>query len=350
MSFELLEALDDARAFEATHRFEDLGDFHVPFDLLTGTNSTEASLQRLAERRGKVALVGPSGAGKSSVIASVLGPLAEALAEEVIPLRIPVAATDPETATEPGAFSRHLLRTVIRYSTEILSEKERETLARAATNQVSTQGRQRSRRFSVGAPQLVADVGLATEVKSGAEQFVDEPTAGDAVEGAARLVEVFRAHGREPFLIIDDSDHWIRIGDKNLLEVADAFFTRIVPMLAREVGCGFVVAVHDEYLDLASYREARGLLSRAIELPTPADTAAAIAAVLKRRMELAGVEAVLADLLEETATEMLAKRYAENRSLRKMLQTVDRATQMGCTDRVAAIGPELVQAAFAELD
>jgi hypothetical protein len=350
MTLTLLEKLDEARAFEATHRFEDLGDLHVPFDSLTGTEATEARLRRLAEQGGKVALVGPSGAGKSSVVSSVLGPLVEDLAEEVVPLRIPVAATDAETATDPGAFSRHLLRTVIRYSTEILSERDREILARQAANTVSTQGRQRSHRFSVGAPKLVADIGLASEVKSGAEQFVDEASAGDAIEGAARLAELFRAHGREPFLIIDDSDRWIRIGGEDLREIADAFFMRIVPLLAREVGCGFVVAVHDEYLALDSYREARQLLSRAIELPLPDDRPGAVAAVLERRMGLAGSPAPHGELLEESALAILAERYEQSRSLRKMLQTVDGATQIACSERALIIGPDLIQTALAELN
>jgi ABC-type transport system involved in cytochrome bd biosynthesis fused ATPase/permease subunit len=116
MSLELLEALEEARAFEATHRFEHLSDFHVPFDSLTGSESTEFPLRMLAEREGKVALVGPSGAGKSSVIASVLGPLAEELDEKIVPLRIPVATLRDEAATDPTTFARHLLETVVRYS------------------------------------------------------------------------------------------------------------------------------------------------------------------------------------------------------------------------------------------
>lgn len=82
MSLDLLEALEDARAFEATHPFEHLSEFRVPFDELTKSEATESTLRALVERRGKVALVGPSGAGKSSVIASVLGPMAEELAEK----------------------------------------------------------------------------------------------------------------------------------------------------------------------------------------------------------------------------------------------------------------------------
>lgn len=349
MSLALLEALDERRAFEATHRFTDLGSFHIPFDDLTGTGGTEGALKATAERGGTVALTGRSGAGKSSVIASVLGPLAEDLAVDLLPLRIPVAAEDAATATDPGAFSRHLLRTVVRYSSEILSDDERRLLSRSAANQVSSEGSQRTARFSVGTPKLLADVGLATEVKSGAEQFVNESSAGDAVEGVARLVEVFRSHGREPFLIIDDSDRWVRIGGHDLRPVADAFFMQVVPVLAREAGCGFVIAVHDEYLDLPSYQQAQQLLSRVVALPLAENACAAITAILDRRIELATLNGSAEALLEAQALELLAERYREDRSLRRMLATVDRATQRGCADSVDALSPDLVQTALADL-
>jgi ABC-type branched-subunit amino acid transport system ATPase component len=349
VSLELLESLDDARAFEATHRFADLGTFHVPFDELTASESTEAALKATAEQGGKLALIGRSGAGKSSVIASVLGPLTEDLAEQIIPIRIPVAAEDAETATNPGAFARHLLRTVIRYATEILSDEERQAAGRAAADRISRQGRQRTHRFTFGAPKLVADAGLASEVKSGAEEFVNETSAGDAVDGVARLIEVFRSHEREPFLIIDDSDRWIRIGDHDLLEIADAFFMGIVPMLARESGCGFVIAVHDEYLGLPSYRTAQELLTRTVALPLPVDPNAAIATILDKRMELAGAMTTTPELLEPGAADLLGERYREDRSLRRMLAAVDRATQRGCADGADILSPDLIQTAFADL-
>jgi len=348
MSLGLLEALEDTRAFEATHRFEHLSEFHVPFDELTRSETTESTLRALAARRGKVALVGPSGAGKSSVIASVLGPMAEELAEEVIPLRIPVAALDIETATEPMAFAQHLLRTVIRYSTEILTAEESVALSRSAADQVSSEGAGRTHRFSIGAPKLLLDLGFASEVKSEAEQFVEQG-GGPALEGATRLVELFHAHGREPFLIIDDSDHWIRVAGKDLTATADGFFLHVVPFLTREIGCGFVLAIHDQYLELQSYREAGVLLSRTIRLPRPAEARSAIIAILERRMEVAELSANWSDVLDPAAIYLLAELYEENRSLRRMLATVDRATQLGCTDRVETISAELIQTALADL-
>jgi energy-coupling factor transporter ATP-binding protein EcfA2 len=349
MSRTSLEHLDESRAFEATHRFADLTLFHVPFDELTGSSSTEASLKSAADQGGKVALIGRSGAGKSSVIASVLGPLVEDLAPDLLPLRIPVAAESAETATNPGAFARHVLRTVVRYSTEILDDEERQLLNRSAARQITDHGRERTRRTVVGAPKLIADLNLASEVKSGAEQYVNETSSGDAVDGLVRLVEIFRSHGLNPFLIVDDSDSWLRIGDHDLLTVADGFFLKVIPVLARETGCGFVVAVHDDYLELPSYQRSQQLLTRSITLPLPADPVAAISAILGRRIQLAGVSASVDELFATEALTALTEHYRDDGSLRRMLSAVDRATQRGSADGVETIGPDLIRTGFADL-
>jgi energy-coupling factor transporter ATP-binding protein EcfA2 len=111
VSLDRLLQLDARRAFEATHRYEDLDLFHVRFDELTGRGETEQMLGHMAARGGRVALIGPSGSGKSSVISCVLGPLVEDLPEQIIPIRIPVAAADAETGTEPRLFAQHIVRT-----------------------------------------------------------------------------------------------------------------------------------------------------------------------------------------------------------------------------------------------
>jgi hypothetical protein len=110
-----------------------------------------------------------------------------------------------------------------------------------------------------------------------------------------------------------------------------------------------VIAVHDQYLGLDSYRETKQLLSRIIELPMPDDAEAAITAILDHRISLARVDIRSNELLEPEATQLLAERYRENRSLRMMLATVNRATQLGCTDRVDLISVDLVQTALADL-
>jgi Cdc6-like AAA superfamily ATPase len=350
VSLALLEGLDSQRVFESTLRFEDLAEFHVPFDLLVGDEATEATLRDLAEHQGKVALIGPSGSGKSSVIASVLGPLAEDLADDLVPIRIPVAATNATTIQQPVAFAQHLLRTVIRYASEIIPADERMALERSAADQITATGRERSTRINVGAPRILTDTGLSTEVRSGAEQIINEVSASGAIGSMPRLAEIFRARGREPLWIIDDSDRWLRIGGEDQTEVAEAFFRRIVPMLAREIDCGFVIAVHEQYLGLAAYRESRPLLSRVIDVPTPPDPRAAIATIVDHRMGLFfGPEAGTDELIDESGLDLLATNYSEGRSLRNVIATLNRATQLACTDRVEKVDRNLIQTALADL-
>jgi hypothetical protein len=350
VSLELLEGLDSRRVFESTLRFEDLAEFHVPFDRLVRNEATEATLRDLAERQGKVALIGPSGSGKSSVIASVLGPLAEGLADRLVPIRIPVAATNATTIQQPVAFAQHLLRTVIRYASEIIPADERQALERSAADQVTAVGRERSTRINVGAPKILTDTGLSAEVKSGAEQIVNEVSASGAVGSMPRLAEIFRAHGREPLWIIDDSDRWLRIGGEDQTEVAEAFFRRIIPMLAREIDCGFVIAVHDEYLALDPYRESRPLLSRVIDLPSPPDPRAAIGAIVDHRVGLFfGTETGTDEVIDGPALDLLATTYSKGRNLRNVIATLNRATQLACTDRVDRLDRNLIQTALADL-
>lgn len=349
MSRELLNHLYDERAFEATRRFADLELFHVRFDELTGTEETEGRLARLAERQGKIGILGPTGSGKSSAIASVLGPFAAVLPERVIPLRIPVAASPPEEVTEPSAFARHVGRTVLRYATEILSDGDRRALDRGMADLRRAAERQRSWSLRLGAPRLLADAGLTADVKGRAEETEHAPAGGEIVAELQRLIETFRARDREPFLIIDDSDAWLRIDGSDLAEVASRFFDRVVRMLAKEVDCGFIVAVHDEYTELDAYRSAGDWLSAVIEIPTLPDGVAGVTRILAGRLELFDSDAVIEEVIEPDAVAVLADRYAATRNVRDLLRTVDRALEHASSDGLAVLGPDLVRSALAEL-
>jgi Cdc6-like AAA superfamily ATPase len=350
MSLERLTELDDLRAFEATHRYEDLELYHVPFDDLTDSAETEGRLARMAASNGRVALIGPSGSGKSSVLASVLGPLVEALPANVIPLRIPVAAADEATVTEPRAFAQHLIRTVIRHaSPEGFTEAERQELEQAIADVRRAGGREKTRRFSFGAPRLLLDTGFASEVHSGGREIEQRLDAGDVVAETARMVALFRSHDREPFFVIDDSDTWLKIAGADLTHVANAFFNRNVRMLAKELGCGFVVVVHDHYLELPGYREVQPFFSTVISIPRFTEPQAAIKRILSRRLELAEVTAGVGDVLDTGALSLLADHYGEAQNLRRVLAAIDRSVQHACSDGVAPVTQELVRTALAEL-
>ena len=346
---ERLLELDERRAFEATHRYEDLDLFHIPFDELTGREDTEHALGQMAARNARVALVGPSGSGKSSVIASVLGPLVESLPEQIIPIRIPVAAAEADTVTEPRLFAQHIVRTVARYATETLTPEERQSLEVGVADAQRRRSRERTRGWTVGAPRLIADVGFASQAKSEAEEIEQRLDTGNVVGELARMVALFRSHESEIFLVIDDSDRWLQIGGTDLSEVANAFFTRNVQMLAKELDCGFVVAVHDHYLGLDGYKDTQALLSAEIRIPQFEEPAIAIARIIGRRVELADVGASPDELFEPEALAQLAELYEEKSNLRRVLAAIDRSVQHACSDRVAPVSRELVRTALADL-
>lgn len=122
-----------------------------------------------------------------------------------------------------------------------------------------------------------------------------------------------------------------------------------IQVLAKELDCGFVVAVHNHYLELEGYGDSQPLLSTEIHIPRFAQPDDAIGRILERRIELAEVSASLDELFEPEAIAQLAELYRENGNLRRVLATTDRSVQHGCSDRVAPVSRELIRAALADL-
>ena len=353
MSYEQLLDLDARRAFEATHRFEDLALFHVPFDELTGTPATEAVLTRMAGREGRVAIVGGSGSGKSSIIASVLGPFADELPEEVVPLRIPVAGEPDETVTQPKAFVRHLIATITRWaSPEMFSHAEREELERGASQDRLRRGTETTRKFHIGAPAWFADAGFALEVRTTGEDIAMSASTVDVVAESRRMIDLFRAHGKVPLFVIDDSDHWLRIPELDRSPLANEFFTQNVRTMATELACGFVLAVHDDYLDYPGYIETEDLFSTIIHVPwfETGSAAAPISRIMQHRIDVHQVVASVEEVFDAEALTGLEWHYftGAGGSLRDVLQVADRSIQHACSDAEQTVTKQLVIQALTE--
>ncbi|MDQ4124032.1 MAG: hypothetical protein M3134_00330 [Actinomycetota bacterium] len=354
MGFELLADIDAKRVFESTRRFEDLDLFHVPFDELTGRAVTEDVLLKTVAADGKIALLGGSGGGKSSVLSFALGPYSVDIPDHLVPIRIPVAAEGQGLVTDANAFARYVLGRCTKWaSVDLLTEGERRSLEAANAKRIKRFSERKTRKFSLATPGWLADLGFAREVAEAGTELERDVTASDAVDALGTLVSIFHSHGLSPFFVIDDSDAWLTVpgvGDRTGL--ANDFFLNALQLLIREIDCGFAATVHNEYLDLAGYRQIRGMLSREIEIPDLGDRAGeAIAKILARRLDYFELNATPTDVFTEDGITGLEWHYHSDprRSLRDVLRVADRAVQHACSGQQDVVTKELVILTVAEL-
>ena len=352
MSNDQIVALDDARAFEATHRFEDLAVFHVEFDQFTPRRGAEAVLRRMASTGGRVAVIGPSGSGKSSLMTHVLGPFAEGLPEGLIPLRIPVGGEADETVSERIPFVRHVVGTLLHLaSPEALTEHQRTRIEENLAGLPRKAGREVTRKYSLGTPIWLANAQFAREVKTATQALPGRLSTAEAVQELQRVIELFRWHGTEPYLVFDDSDAWLRVAGEDSTPLANAFFAENVDMLARETDCGFVVAVHNQYTSLDSYRAVRAQFSAQIGLPPDGlEMTTAITAMLARRIQLAGVGSEPAQIFEQAALDLLVTRFEETHNLREAIRGADWAVQHARADGSQRVDRATMRKALTELE
>lgn len=350
MTHEALRAVEASRAFEATRRFAELAYFHVPFDELNGDQHTEAALTRMVGNGGAVGVIGPSGSGKSSVIAAVLGPLATDLPAGIVPLRVPVATESDETVTEPGAMARHLVRYVTRWaSSERFSEAEQKELRDGVAEVTLRAGAGTSREYHVGLPLWLANVEFARQVKSTGEEYESKTSGADAVECLKRMLALFGSHDLLAVFVFDDSDTWLRIPELDRTAVANAFFMRSIRMMTKELEAGLVLAVHDDYLEIAGYREASEWLTGEIRIPRLIDPRLGIENILRDRLTVADVPHPIEEVLEGDAMDQLAKHYESGKTIRDVLRVAQRSLQHALSDGMELVTAQLMEQAITEL-
>ncbi len=323
MSRAQLQALRDEHALPHTLTYAQLAPYHVPFDELTGSNATEAELAYWLNRRGRVALIGASGAGKSSALAWALH---QHTPDNVIALRIPVALVDDETVQTTEGFGRHIIRRVV--AAAQLQDSEGTELRSRAADVVTSHSEQQGRSRSVGLNVGPINAEIARELTLASSEFEEQIGAGEVVEGLQRMVELFRARDREPMLLLEDTDTWIsRPHDDRPGQLAQAFFSRNIRMLATELDCGFVVAVHTSYLELPAYREVAARLER-VRIPTLPNPDADLPRIIARRLEVARVDFAVEDVFDADALGTLANLYEDMPDVRRIIATAATATRL----------------------
>lgn len=352
MTQEALAAVRDVNSLVQTLSFEELQAYHVPFDELTGAKAVEGALDYWSSRRGNVALIGDSGMGKSSVMAAVLGALSESVPEDLVPVRVPVELAEVEAVTEPGAFSRHVARHILNASSMAhLTPIDEGQIERRLGELERRAGRSRRAGFSLGTGNLLpVDVGLRGDLEGARTDIERRIANGEAVGALRRLVELFRGRSLEPFLIFDDTDAWLQLPgqEDEALARATGFFGSNVRLLTREIGCGFVLAVHRSYVALPAYQAVADSLEH-IELPQLPDPETGISMIMQRRLDVDELEIRVGDVFDGAAIRALALIYEDAPDLRRIMAIAGSAVRKAHDDgEVTIVTREAVAAAQAE--
>jgi ABC-type phosphonate transport system ATPase subunit len=331
-----LTELHAAHAFEPAPRRSSLHLLHVEFDDLTGAPVCEAPLLAALTSGQRVALVGSSGSGKTSVTESVLGPLREGVA----PIHVPVSIEDPQIATSPSEFARHLVGLVRRWVTEGLPQDS------GRASRVGAKPSGRSQRFSVAPSWMGAKVELGYELRQAVD---DEPTTGgERIEQARQLLDIIEANGLRPVLVLDDTDRWLSHSWANSLEVRSGFFRRVVRVLAEELDTAAVIAVHPSYLTDPDYQAAAGFLDARVNVPCLPDPSA-IGRLLARRAQVALDREDVAGLVTPAAHRALFDHYVSSPNVRvAVLQVAHLALTLAVDDESTAIDEPHIRAAIVE--
>jgi hypothetical protein len=349
MTTELLAALQAANAFEAAPVLRELHELHVPFDDLAVlpppvVGSWEAALDRALRRRERVAVLGNSGEGKSSLMQYVLRPTVEGL----FPLPVPVALADPTVVSDPVAFAAHVVQMIERHVQRSLPSHT------GGAGLVPPSPVGYSHRWSVAPELMGVKLEVAREVRSVAEQ--SPRTGAEAVNTAQLLIEVIDRAGLQGTLVLDDTDKWVRGPSGQVdAELRDAFFGKIVRVIAEHLGCAAAIAVHRSYTTDASYQAAAsGFLSTFVDLPRLGG-AASVERVLEHRQRVVQAEGAPGEpvdaVWEAEAIDELYGAYASGsgRSLRWLLQLAHLSLAVACDAGVPRIARRHVEAGQREL-
>ena len=325
-----LQLLADRYAFESSPTRHDLGALHVPFDELARPGQTEARLDSAVRRREPVALIGASGSGKSSVIAHVLGPLAEGVA----PLFVPLAALPADAIDTPAHLADHLLATISRLAGSAAARIEAD-LAPETTTITRTRKAGWGLRWRWMSGEMAREVQRQTEIETKA-------TVLDKADALGQVLEIVSDEGLQPVLVFDDTDRWLRNGGANLVE---SFFGEGVRWML-ELPAALVVAAHPHYFETTPRDRLLQYLDTRITIPL-LDTTTAIDAILRRRIEqYAGVDDPdLAEVFDPGASAAILGVYREAGSLRRALQVCHTALHEALSDGASRITARHIQAA-----
>lgn len=344
MSLAALEVLRAQRAFQPLRTFDELPLYHVPFDDICGGTRHESALLRAVTERRRTTVIGRRGSGKSSLIATVLDPFGP-LPDQFIPIRVPVATAAENVITDPGELARLVTR-IVADSIGQLDDQTRETTRNRAAESVKTTLRPRRISGGLAIPGSVAK--LQVDVREVVTEYTLTASAPELIAAAVDLFRTIRAHGVDPILILDDTDSWF--ADRAHLAVP--FFDRTLRGVVAELDCPVVAAIHNSYLEIDGFDEARrAMFTATIEIPRLSLHQAGTAVGLIVSKALA-VHEILEDpsaIFENGSLDVLAASYVDGLEMRDVERVLDHAVGVACDLGVESIDRRMMgQAALEE--
>lgn len=330
MSRRVLQRLFDAHAFDPMLLDIDMRDYHVPFDELTQTEATEASLRGAVSKYERVALTGYSGCGKTSVARYSLDPAPERIA----PIWVPVAYKSDGVTREPMLFAQYLVEVILDTANAVrrISRRDREALLAGATSDISLPVEARKLGLGVTIKHWILQGNVALDITRtvGGGTL---PRSEEAVLAKANdVIEAIKAHDLYPVLVMDDTDRLI--GRAKADEIIPVFFGTVLRSVVDNLYAGIVVAAHPYYLKRNDYRRhAEGLIERHITIPE-LETADALGRVLRPRIRFVSTRHEAATVFRDDALEELFAVYrsADERSIRGALAVAHAALGRCQTD------------------
>jgi Cdc6-like AAA superfamily ATPase len=336
MSHQTLNHLLDTHAFDGSPLHVDMPAYHVPFDD-RGRHGCEGGVVRAARSAERVGLLGPIGCGKTSVLRYAL----DAPEQAIAPIWVSVAFDDDQVMLDVRRFAAHLIQSIVRDAQRAgtLTDRERDVILAASAERRPLPGGTRRLAARVAASFWLASGDLSREVTSTLAGVDLQRPADEVLETVNRALETIRGADRQPVIVVDDSDSLTRrLGSRSTRdELVAGFFGPVLRALTA-LQAGLVVAVHDEYLQMASFAQARrehGALERLIAVP--AVVSGQLRRILDRRIRMS-VSAGTDDAFTGVAIEALAElnRTATRRNLRATLG-IAHAALVAAVDRGAEL-------------
>lgn len=342
MSRELIAAMYEQHVFDAMLLNADLGRFHVPFDELRGEHATEAALQDSVARFERVALNGISGSGKSSVVRHVMDPAPDGIA----PIWLSLAYKDDSLATDPLSFAQSIVDALSAHAVaaQRLTDAQREEVLAAATGEIPLPTVARRRGGSLGVKAWMLQGSVARDVSTTVSGGEMRRSEGEVLERANDVLEAIRAHGRQPVVVMDDTDRLIGRGDPDRL--IPSFFGGVLRAAIEDLRAGVVIAVQPYYLKRDDYREhARGIIEAHVAIPEVPDVGG-VAAILTARVHYTEPTASASEVFTAAALEELFEVYRRqpSRTVRALLLAAHHALNRAREADAEQIGVDHVQA------